>query len=94
MIHTGEKPYKCSLCGNGYFLRNHNRVHTGETRFECHVCGKLFKVPTWNMKKHTGEKPYECHLCEKSFHQISYLRKHETINPKEKHYECCQCGSL
>ena len=34
------------------------------------------------------------HAVEKSFHQISYLRKHETNNPKEKHYECCQCGSL
>ena len=94
MIHTGEKPNKCGLCGKGYFLRNHNWVHTGEKRFECHVCGKLLKVPTWNMRKHTGEKPYKCRLCEKSFHQISYLRKHETINPKEKHYECCQCGSL
>lgn len=83
MIHTGEKPNKCSLCGNGYFLRNHNRVHTGEKRFECHVCGKLFKVPTWNMRKHTGEKPYKCHLCEKSFHQISYLRKHEKPSQRE-----------
>lgn len=88
MIHTGEKPYKCSLWETA------TRVHTGETRFEHHVCGKLSKVPTWHMRKHSGEKPCKCRLCEKSFHQISYLRKHKTIHPKEKHYECCQRGSL
>ncbi|XP_041635063.1 early growth response protein 4-like [Cheilinus undulatus] len=45
-IHTGQKPFTCTICARSFsrsdHLTTHTRTHTGEKPFSCDVCGKRF----------------------------------------------------
>lgn len=61
LIHTDERPYKCSVCDRGFTqshsLTFHMRRHTGEKPFICDKCGNRFrqkealKVSFWGRNK-------------------------------------------
>uniref|UniRef100_A0A9J8BJM3 C2H2-type domain-containing protein n=1 Tax=Cyprinus carpio carpio TaxID=630221 RepID=A0A9J8BJM3_CYPCA len=70
IIHTGEKPYKCSHCDMRFNraenLKTHERIHSREKQHTCDQCGKSFAVKHLKQHKriHAAEKPDHCNPCD------------------------------
>ncbi|XP_046364177.2 zinc finger protein 808-like [Haliotis rufescens] len=98
-IHTQEKPYRCKICGEAFYMygtfRNHRLAHQGippkvytkKQPATCEVCGKYFLSKYYlisHMRLHTGEKPFTCEICGRGFVQGHGLRRHLQFHEKEK----------
>ncbi len=55
-IHTGDKPFKCTVCSRAFsrsdHLTTHIRTHTGEKPFSCEICSRRF-ARSDERKRHT-----------------------------------------
>ncbi|XP_030608717.1 zinc finger and SCAN domain-containing protein 2-like [Archocentrus centrarchus] len=96
---TGQKSFKCDICGKTFKKRSqikeHYRIHTGEKPHSCKICEKCFAHRSnllRHMRIHTKEKLHSCQTCGKSFSQTSHLLVHMRIHTGEKPYPCKTCG--
>ncbi|XP_068164516.1 B-cell CLL/lymphoma 6 member B protein isoform X2 [Antennarius striatus] len=97
-VCSGDKPYRCSVCGAQFNrpanLKTHTRIHSGEKPYRCDTCGARF-VQVAHLRAHvlihTGEKPYPCHTCGTRFRHLQTLKSHLRIHTGEKPYTCESC---
>ena len=69
-IHSGVKPFKCSVCvkvlSQFSHLNQHQNIHTGVKSYKCSVCLKAFSQFSHlnqHQNIHTGVKFSECSVC-------------------------------
>ncbi|XP_038591177.1 zinc finger protein 699-like isoform X1 [Micropterus salmoides] len=89
LIHSGERPFKCTVPECDRYFRSTSEVkrhvlihHTTERPYKCNVCGKGFvKMCYLNVhaKIHSGEKPFVCHICGKAFPKIYSMHRHKKL---------------
>ncbi|XP_037320354.2 zinc finger protein 835-like isoform X1 [Pungitius pungitius] len=89
LIHTGEKPFKCTEPDCDKDFRSASEVkrhvlmhHTMERPYKCEVCAKGFINVCYleaHAKIHSGEKPFVCHFCNKAFPTRYSMERHKKL---------------
>ncbi|XP_041471561.1 zinc finger protein 585B-like [Lytechinus variegatus] len=106
LIHTGEMPFVCSLCGKGSRTKSNLNRHVkimhpaSSISHECPSCFKIFpsrpQLQRHLYLKHNKEKPFQCSECGRSFIKKGFFDKHICMKSNVKasgwSQDCSYCS--
>lgn len=89
-IHSGERPYGCSVCGKKFSRQEtlviHQRTHSGDRPYSCSICQKKF-ISSGHLSSHMRSH-------KDGTQKTTFMKTHIRVNAEHSNnstYSCDQC---